>query len=157
MKQLNGRVLYRLPIALYFIFALVGFFILPFGVLITLTKKGEARDLILALTANFVPYLLLGSIIIAITSFLKLKRSSAKRRKTAMGVSIFSIGIVIWSIVNLLRYASLRWEGTYPNTGSMNGGPEWITGWMGGCASGLIVLCVGYLILSRHIQSAPLE
>lgn len=156
MKQTSVRIFYRLPIGIYLVLAICGF-IFPIGIGITYSAKNNINNVIIGLVIAFVPYIILGTLFVAITSFLKLRHTSKVRRKIALIGAIICMFIVIWSIVSLLHYTSLRWQGTYPDLPSMDGGPEWIAAWLGGSASGLLVLFLGYLTLSRHLLSPHSE
>lgn len=154
MKQSKGRIPYRLLIALYLMFAIWGFLV-PLGMSITFSNKDDYGAVIAAICIGFSPNLILAIILVAITAFLKLRHSSPRRRKIALAGSFFSTLVVIWSIYSLLHYTLLRWQGTYPITGSMDGTPEWLAAGLGGCSSGLLILFLGYLALSRHLLSPP--
>lgn len=154
MIRLNGRIAYRLFVAIYLSLAICGFFT-PLSIVISLAEKGDTGAVIKGLIILFTPYIFLAVILVTITLTLKLRHTSSRRYQTAILFSIFSLIIVIVSVVLLLHGTSLRWAEIYSYEGSMAGSAEWIIGWTGGCASGLFVLSIGYLSLIRRSNIRP--
>jgi hypothetical protein len=152
MNKSKGLILYRFPLAIYLMLALVGF-IFPLGIGVTFSHKGDWGAVVKGLIIGFVPYIAVALILVLITSLLKLRHTSTRLRKIAMVGSVICTLIVIWSVTNLLNYTSLRWQGTYPDLGTMSGGPEWIAAWVGGSCAGLLVLFLAYLRLSKPLSS----
>ena len=158
MKQSTGRILYRLIIAIYLLLSMCGF-IFPIGISITYSNKGDIGNIIKVLVIGFVPYIIVGFILIAITSLLKLRRVSLLGRKIAIVGSIFCMLMIILCIATLLYVTTLHWQRTYPhmgNTTDMDGGIEWIAAWIGGSCSGLLILFLGYLRISQPLVSDAL-